>query len=88
MTNDVEKRYDRPPAFRAAALYVGAVVAVAAVAFAVYAFAARDSVIAASLVPATLFVGLAGCRLVPAGLDVGMPVDSRRRYPGGLGRCG
>jgi len=57
MTHDVEKRFDRPDAFRAAATYVGGVVAVAGVVFAIYAFTARDSVIAASLVPAILFVG-------------------------------
>jgi hypothetical protein len=60
MTYDVEKRFDRPGAFHAAAVYVGAVVAVAAVVFAIYAFTARDSVIAASLVPAILFVGGVG----------------------------
>lgn len=60
MTNDVEKRYDRPRTFRAAAIYVGAVVAVGAIVFAVYALTARDSVIAASLVPATLFAGGVG----------------------------
>jgi membrane protease YdiL (CAAX protease family) len=63
MTHDVEKRFDRPAAFRAAATYVLAVVAVAAVAFAVYAFAARESVVAASIVPAILFVGGLGAFL-------------------------
>ena len=38
-------------------MYVGAVVAVAGVVFAVYAFTARESVLAASLVPAILFAG-------------------------------
>jgi hypothetical protein len=57
MTHDVEKRFDRPGTFREAALYVGAVVAVASAVFAVYAFTARHSVVAASLVPATLLVG-------------------------------
>jgi hypothetical protein len=57
MTHDVEKRFDRPPTFRAAARYAGAVVAMAAVVFAVYAFTARESVIAASLVPAILLAG-------------------------------
>lgn len=57
MIHDVEKRFDRPPTFREAARYAGAVVAVAAVVFAVYAFTARESVIAASLVPAILLVG-------------------------------
>ncbi|MFG1934339.1 hypothetical protein ACGFK1_27405 [Mycobacterium sp. NPDC048908] len=60
MTHDVEKRFDRPDAFRAAARYVGVVVAVTAAVFAIYAFTARDSVIAASLVPAILFVGGVG----------------------------
>jgi hypothetical protein len=57
MTNDVEKRFDRPDTFHAAAVYVGAVVAVAGVVFAVYALTARESVVAASLVPAILFGG-------------------------------
>lgn len=60
MTNDVEKRWDRPGTFRAAAIYVGVIVAVAAVAFAIYAFAARESVVAASTVPAILFAGGVG----------------------------
>jgi hypothetical protein len=63
MTHDVEKRFDRPGAFRAAAIYVLAVVAVAAGAFAVYAFAARGSVVAACIVPAILFVGGVGAFL-------------------------
>jgi hypothetical protein len=57
MTNDVEKRWDRPETFRAAARYVGAVVAVAGVAFAIYATTWRDSVVVASLVPTILFGG-------------------------------
>lgn len=57
MTNDVEKRWDRPGTFRAAAIYVGVIVAVAAAAFAIYAFTARESVVAASTVPAILFAG-------------------------------
>jgi uncharacterized membrane protein HdeD (DUF308 family) len=57
MTHDVEKRFDRPGTFHAAAKYVGAVVVVAGVVFAVYAFTARESVVAASLVPAVLLVG-------------------------------
>jgi hypothetical protein len=60
MTNDVEKRWDRPGTFRAAAIYIGAVVAVAGIAFAVYALTARDSVVVASLVPAILFAGGVG----------------------------
>jgi hypothetical protein len=60
MTNDVERRYDRRPTFRAAAVYACAVVAVAGLVFAVYALSARESVIVASLVPATLFVGGVG----------------------------
>src|ERR1700730_16996053 len=52
MTHDVEKRFDRPGTFHEAAMYVVAVVAVA-----VYAFTARDSVVAASLVPAILLAG-------------------------------
>jgi hypothetical protein len=57
VTHDVEKRFDRPGEFHAAALYVGAVVAVAGLVFAAYAFTARDSVVAASLVPAILLAG-------------------------------
>src|SRR5258705_4513355 len=57
MTHDVEKRFDRSGKFHEAAMYVGAVVAVAGVVFAVYAFTARDSVVAASLVPAILMAG-------------------------------
>jgi hypothetical protein len=57
MTNDVEKRWNDPPAFRAAAGYALAVVAVAGLAFAVYAFTARGSVFVASLVPAILLIG-------------------------------
>jgi hypothetical protein len=60
MTHDVEKRYDRPATFRAAAIYAGTVVAVAGLVFAVYALTARESVIAASLVPAILFAGGVG----------------------------
>jgi hypothetical protein len=60
MTHDVEKRFDRPSTFRAAARYVGVVVAIAAVAFAIYAFLAKESVVSASTVPAILFVGGVG----------------------------
>jgi hypothetical protein len=60
MTNDVEKRWDRPPTFRAAAVYAGVVVAVAGIVFAIYGLTARDSVVVASLVPATLFAGGVG----------------------------
>ncbi len=57
MTHDVEKRFDRPGDFRAAARYVGIVVVIAGVVFAIYAFTARGSVVAASLVPAILLAG-------------------------------
>ncbi|OBF28254.1 hypothetical protein A5724_27935 [Mycobacterium sp. ACS1612] len=57
MTHDVEKRFDDPGTFREAAMYVGAIVAVAGLVFAAWAVIARDSVIAASLVPAILFGG-------------------------------
>ncbi|PRC42201.1 hypothetical protein C6A85_000000111720 [Mycobacterium sp. ITM-2017-0098] len=63
MSNDrdyVEKRFDKPGAFRAAALYGCAVVALAGLAFAFYAFGARDSVFSASLVPLFLFIGGVG----------------------------
>jgi len=57
MTHDVEKRFDRPATFHEAAKYVGAVVVVAGLVFAAWALTARDSVVAASLVPAILFAG-------------------------------
>ncbi len=57
MTNDVEKRFDRPHAFRAAAAYVGMIVAAAAVAFAIYAWLEPESVVAASTIPGILFLG-------------------------------
>lgn len=57
MTDDVEKRFDRPGAFREAATYVAVVVAIAAGAFALYAFIDRSSVVGASAVPAILLVG-------------------------------
>ena len=60
MTNDVEKRWDRPGTFRAAAIYIAFVVAVAGIVFTVYALTARDSVVVASLVPAILFAGGVG----------------------------
>jgi uncharacterized membrane protein YkgB len=60
MTHDVEKRFDRPGTFHAAAKYVGAVVVVAGIAFAIYAFGAKDSVYSASMVPAILFIGGVG----------------------------
>jgi hypothetical protein len=57
MTHDVEKRFDRPGTFHAAAVYVGAVVTVAGLVFAAWAFTDRDSVVGASLVPAILMAG-------------------------------
>lgn len=63
MTNDrdfTEKRFDKPGAFRAAAIYALAVVVLAGLAFALYAFGARDSVYAAALVPVFLFLGGVG----------------------------
>lgn len=57
MTNDVEKRWDRPGTFRAAAVYTGIVVALAAVAFALYLLLSQTSVLAASAVPVVLFLG-------------------------------
>jgi hypothetical protein len=57
MTHDVEKRFDRPETFHAAAKYVGAVVLVAGIAFAIYALGAPDSVYSASMVPVILFIG-------------------------------
>jgi NADH:ubiquinone oxidoreductase subunit H len=57
MTHDVEKRFDRPGEFHAAAKYVGVVVVVAGIAFAIYALGEPDSVYSASAVPAILFIG-------------------------------
>ncbi len=57
-TNDVEKRWHDPAMFRAAAMYVGVVVALAAAAFA--ATAAWQSFAAGGLVPGLLFVGGVG----------------------------
>lgn len=54
-TNDVEKRWHDPAMFRAAATYVGVVIALAAAAFA--ATAAWRSLVAGVLVPGILFVG-------------------------------
>src|SRR5512134_1461761 len=60
MTNDVEKRWDQPGAFRAAATYTGVIVALAALAFTGYAVISKTSVVAASTVPLILFVGGVG----------------------------
>jgi hypothetical protein len=57
MTNDAEKRFDQPGAFRAATKYTVSVVVVAAIAFAVYALTAKHSMVIASVVPAVLFIG-------------------------------
>jgi hypothetical protein len=57
MTHDVEKRFDRPGTFRAAATYTLGVVAVAGIAFAIYALTARGSIVVASAVPAILLIG-------------------------------
>lgn len=54
-TDDVEKRWRDPVAFRAAAIYVVSVLAVAALAF--VATVLWHSLLAASLVPISLFVG-------------------------------
>jgi hypothetical protein len=53
--DDVEKRWRDPVVFRAAAIYVVSVIAVAAVAF--VATVLWHSLVAASLVPISLFVG-------------------------------
>lgn len=58
MTNDVEKRWHDPEAFRAAMTYVVAVVAVAGAAFA--ATVTWHSLIAGILVPVILFIGGVG----------------------------
>jgi hypothetical protein len=57
MTNDVEKRWNDPPTFRAAVRYVAGVVVAAGVMFALYAFTAKDSIFVASAVPVILFLG-------------------------------
>jgi hypothetical protein len=53
--NDVEKRWHDPAGLRAAAVYVGSVIAVAAIAFIVT--VVYRSLIAGIMVPAILFVG-------------------------------
>jgi len=53
--NDVEKRWHDPAGLRAAAVYVGSVIALAAVAFTVT--VVYRSLIASIAVPAILFVG-------------------------------
>lgn len=70
----VEKRFGKPGSFRAAALYGLAVIVLAGLAFAFYAFGARDSVYAASLVPAFLFLG-----------GVGALIQAYRVWKGGGG---
>lgn len=55
MNNDVEKRWHDPAGLRAAAVYVGSVIAVAAIAFTVT--MVYRSLIAGIMVPAILFVG-------------------------------
>lgn len=55
---DVEKRWNDPGTFRAAAAYVFSVVGLAALAFA--AMAAWHSMLAAILVPVILFIGAIG----------------------------
>ena len=55
MNNDVEKRWRDPAGLRAAAVYVGSVIAVAAIAFTVT--VVYRSLIAGIMVPAILFVG-------------------------------
>lgn len=55
MNNDVEKRWHDPAELRAAAVYVGSVIAVAAIAFIVT--VVYRSLIAGIMVPAILFVG-------------------------------
>lgn len=60
MTNDVEKRWHDPAAFRSAVAYVSAVIAVAALVFALYAFGDRDRVWLAAGTPAVLFLGALG----------------------------
>lgn len=60
MTNDrdfAEKRLEKAGVFRAAATYVGAIVAVAAVVFVFFLVAARDSEFVAWLVPGVFLAG-------------------------------
>jgi hypothetical protein len=56
-TNDVEKRWNDPAAFRAAAIYVAAVVLVAGLALAVYALLARDMPLWSVGTPLVLLIG-------------------------------
>ena len=59
-TRDVEKRWRDPEALRKAVEYGIAVIAVAGIAFAVFAVVDKGSVLLASAVPATLFLGGVG----------------------------
>jgi anti-sigma-K factor RskA len=56
-SNDVEKRWHDPHAFRSAVVYVAAVVVCAGGAFALYAVGDRESVPKAIATPVVLFVG-------------------------------
>ncbi|MCW2691058.1 MAG: transrane protein [Mycobacterium sp.] len=60
MTNDVEKRWNDPAAYRAAARYTAVVVIVAGIALATFAFTAPQSVVVASAVPLILLLGGVG----------------------------
>jgi hypothetical protein len=57
MTNDVEKRWHDPAAFRGAIRYVGTVIVVAAIAFAAFAFFDRNSIVLAAATPTALLIG-------------------------------
>ena len=83
MTHDVEKRFDRPGTFHEAAKYVGAVVVVAVLRSRRTRFTARDSVVAASLVPAILLVGGIG-----AFVKTYRVWKARARGPRGRARAG
>jgi FtsH-binding integral membrane protein len=60
MTNDVEKRWHDPGAFRAAVAYVSLVIVLTALVFAVYAFGDPDRIWLAAATPGVLFLGALG----------------------------
>ncbi len=60
MTNDVEKRWHDPEAFRAAVKYVLTVVAVSLIALGLYLWVGERSLVAAATVPTIVLVGAIG----------------------------
>jgi hypothetical protein len=57
VTNDVEKNWHDPAAFRAAVTYVVTVIVLAGVAFAIYAIKGDRSLVVAASVPTILLLG-------------------------------